>query len=297
MPHSHDMTKKILGFATCTLFLSGCALTTTQATLPKGTPLTEIDVVQTERSSHSVYFDDQRIAQYASVPDAVLLSQPVGVFPTGTILTYFNDTAQDERDGQMSFGLTYSVDSGKTWSDRITVPITGGDSTQIAADASIVQLSDGTLRIYFYALNPKGDIGRDRDIYAASSSDGLSFTQEGLVYHTSSQVNNPDVIEHNGQWYLFLTSPETNTAGFSMSSDPLKFETYTEFPMKGILGATSDGEEILLYGCSANITEWTLKDGAAAFKRNTEFTGCDPSPFFDASGALHMIAKKIDKAT
>ena len=278
------------------LLLSGCSLATTQAILPKGTPLSEINIVRTERSSHSTYFDDQLIALHASVPDAVLLTQPVGVFPAGTILTYFNDTTQDERDGQMSFGLTYSVDDGKTWSDRITVPITSGDDSRIAADASIVQLSDGTLRIYFYALNPKGDIGKDRDISAASSSDGLSFVQEGLVYHTSSQVNNPDVVEHNGQWYLFLTSPETNTAGFSISSDPLKFETYTEFPMKGILGATSDGEQILLYGCSASITEWTLNNDVATFKRNTEFTGCDPSPFFDASGTLHMIAKKIDKA-
>ncbi len=277
-------------FLFTTIFMA-CSAST--PSLPEGTPVEELTVHQSNRTSHSITFDGKLIAPYASVPDVVLLSQAVGAFPAGTLLIYFNDTSQDETDGQMSFGMIYSVDEGKTWSDRITVPIESEEENFIAADASVVQLEDGTLRLYFYALNPKGDLGRERDIFASSSKDGLSFSVEAKVYHTPLQVNNPEVVWHKNQWYLFLIDPETHTAGFSVSEDPLEFSDFQDFPLQGILGATSDGEQLLIYGCSKAITEWSLEDGELNFIKDTPFTGCDPSPYFDVSGVLHMVAKEV----
>ena len=181
------------------LLLTGCGSTATQeAVLPIGIPLEQIDIHENERNAHSMYHEDVLAAEYASAGDVVILTQSVGPFEAGTLLLYFNDTTQDESDGQESFGMVYSLDDGQTWSDRITVPIASEElPTYIAADASIIQLEDGTLLLYFYALDPRGDHNKERLFYAASSTDGLTFTVEQEVFRTSDPYNSPDVVVHD----------------------------------------------------------------------------------------------------
>lgn len=260
--------------------------------LPVGTPLVDLEIQENSRSGHTVYFDNQLVAEYASVPDIIELRENIGPFKKGTWLMYFNDTRK-ETENELIVAMAYSIDEGSTWSDRILVPLETEEESFILADVSILELEDGTLRLYFYALEPTGDIGKTRKIYSAVSNDGLSFTMEALVYETPEQVNNPEVVYHDGLWYLFLTIPQVST-GYLVSDNPLYFEGYNEMEDIGILGADSDGENLYVYGCSDSSSEWLFEKGEFVYLRNTGFEGCDPAPHFDSDGVLHMATKVVN---
>lgn len=257
--------------------------------LPLGIPESELTVEQFDRTNHKANFNDELAANYASVPDIVKLSQNVGPFNKGTWLMYFNDTTQKNEELQR-VGLIYSIDDGATWSDRVYVPVNTDGEEFIVADVSIVELEDGRLRLYYYGLDPRGDHNKERKIFASVSEDGLEFEVEELVYSSMEAVNNPEVLYAGGEWYLFLTVVDEKT-GFARSGDPLSFEGFTEMEDIGILGAAAKGDDIYVYGCNGAISEWEFANDDITHVRDIQMKGCDPAPFFDENGELHMAVK------
>lgn len=260
--------------------------------LPLGVPLEDIEIFENERNEHRMFHEDVLAAEYASAGDVVLLEQAVGPFPEGALLMFFNDTTKDESKGMPSFGMVYSLDDGLTWSDRVTVPIESNLGTFIAADASVVQQEDGSLLVYFYALDPRGDHNKERVFYAASSQDGLSFVVDEEVYRTQEPYNSPDVVFHDGQWYLFLNIPEESITGYAVGDSPYDFGELTSFLFSGITGVASNGSELLLADCTRPMKMYRLEDGLPKYHSHTSFQGCVPSPYFDENGELRMVSQR-----
>ncbi len=264
--------------------------------LPMGTPENELDVVENPLSDHSAFLAtsrdasswdlaDEAYANYASVPDILMLQKNIGPFPAGTLLSFFVDGAQDSDFGDSAFSMVYSLDQGKTWSDRVTIEIDGTVKNVIVADPSLVQLDDGRLRLYYFDFQanrvpPEKRAGQTYNMYAAISEDGLTFTQEALVYESPDMATDPDVIFWNDAWYLFTAHLADNAVSMSVSDDPLSFPVGEAISAQGVPGALAIGDELRIYGCtpSGGITAWSTDDGSN-FKSlgSTGLEGCGPT--------------------
>lgn len=114
----------------------------------------------------------------------------------------------DSQDGERS-GVIYSDDNGKTWSRGNRVTLSQQDSPGKASEAQLIQLPDGTVRMY--ARGSAGYIG-----YADSFDGGVTFEplkqDKGLPYGHNGSGCMISVINYSqkvdGKDAIILSSPE-----------------------------------------------------------------------------------------
>lgn len=272
-----------------------------------------------ELSNHTTYFAsspdgiewtlrEEPVAHYASVPELVALEEDLGPFPAGTLLAYFVDGTQDHGREDVELGLVYSLDNGQTWSDRLYTSMEGMPDGTVAVDPSLVVLSDASLRLYYYdfpAMLPAPGVGGSPSgepsaFYSATSTDGIHFAYEGIVYQSETLVTDPDVIQVGSAWYMYFMSHGDASMMVSVSEDPLGFSSKEKVNNNGIPGVIVVGDEVWLFSCGqSGITRLTSLDGlaftevdaSAVFVENG--VHCDPSVVQLNDGSYGMVLKHI----
>lgn len=266
---------------------------------------TTADPCPTDGINHEVYvtsstsptsFPDATTAAItkASVPDAVLLEQDTAAGNTGDILMYFI------RDG---ICMAKSEDNGTTWSDPLAVSFAGLDETIGAYDPSLVQLSDGSLRMYFYASTVlDGDpasMEGTHPIYSAVSADGINFTMDDGERLSLESITDPEVIYFNDAWIMYVSSGSSTF--IATSTDGLNFTLNAmAWPGGGIPGAYVDTTNMVhIYGCSGGVNTASSFDGItfgattmSVIPATADATTCDPSPVLLSNGTILMVYKK-----
>lgn len=272
--------------------------------LPVGTLEEDLEIIPWEISSHAAFLASSKdgktwtsgtlLARYASVPDIIQLRESVGPFPAGALLVYFVNTSQPHGDDNDTPFLIYSLDNGRTWSGRVATNVYGAPEGTIVVDPSLVQLDDGLLRMYYWDIaassGPPWGKNHTPAIYAAVSRDGVNFKFEGAVYKGQKVWADPEVVEFDGKWYLFLNSPDGDMA---VSDDPLRFEAAASSVLNGLPGAMVVDDELRVFVCGIKgIEEFQSKDGHNFVSRgSTGIDGCDQSPVRLQDGKFLMVTK------
>ncbi len=277
---------------------------------PGGRDVTEHKVYVTRSSDPESFADStEAVFEKASVPEVVLLTQDSDAGNAGDLLMYFPSFETFTDPGTEQIAYARSTDNGETWSERAAIIIEGDDDVGTAVDPSLVELSDGRLRMYFYGAQfAVGDPSRmegENNFYSALSSDGVHFTVEDGVRFTAEKITDPDVIEHNGSWIMYISKgPETLIA---TSNDGLTFSLEeATWAGGGVPGAYVDAENMVhLYGCGKEgiatqesadgVTFDELTQPEAALRSEDTATPiiCDPSPVLLPDGDVLMVYKKV----
>lgn len=164
----------------------------------------------------------QLLFSQAGVPNLLRLADNT------LILTYqyFSSTNEDMFDV-----ITYSIseDNGVTWSDTTKVTFENLpsplDPAKHPMDPTLVQLSDGRLRLYF-TYHAKGN--KTAALYSATTADD-QITSPFVTHATPALVVNeanlldPAVVYFNGLWHHYSWSMDSENNYHSTSSDGVNF--------------------------------------------------------------------------
>lgn len=246
---------------------------------------------------------NQVLFDSASVPDAVLGKD-------GKIYLYFMDASQGH---EMSVAI--SSDKGKTWKKQ-TVEISGRqEKGGEAVDPNPVLLEDGRIRLFYLGsfrkpkkIKQKRRMRRDRPrgpqnlnhIYSAISTDGIHFTEEKGIRLSHMLITDPDVIQINKEWKLFVSYRGVNIS--ASSSDGLNFKIdpnlattagniSNTIPIKGGYRMFVCGQEGIESLFSKNGEEWK-KEAGVRLPGNGQVI-CDPGIIQLQEGTYLMFYKTI----
>lgn len=267
---------------------------------------TNHNVYVTTPSDPSAFVDsDTPVFEKASVPDAVRLHTASAAGEVGDMLMYFPSFENFAGNGSERIAYSRSTDNGLTWSTRQSATITDQLNAGAAVDPSLVQLDDGRLRMYFFGSETTtGDpasVAGDHVMYSAISDDGVNFTVEPGERLALEKITDPEVIEFNNQWIMYVA--EGRTTLIATSDNGLDFTlTDSIWPEGGIPGAYVDAENVVhLYGCGkGGIVTQTSTDGVTFAKAgakqvlgsDSQEIVCDPSPVLVENGDVVMVYKK-----
>lgn len=243
------------------------------------------------------------IAEEASVPDALVCTVDSEACDAGDILVYFVDVRSVAVYGSEHIGMIRSTDGGKTWSDRATIAIADKPNVDgVAVDPSVVQLADGTIRLYYYG--PEGRIEdpatatQSHPVYSAVSENGIDFTADPGTRLSLLKLTDPDVVLKDGIWYMYYSLGLTS--GVATSEDGLAFEDRggVEDGIGGVPGAIALADGIRAYGCSRTGIQSAFAEDGLAFGEASVALAlggvCDPSPEPYGDGYL-FVYKQIDR--
>lgn len=170
--------------------------------------------------------EDNVLFDQTSVPDIIRL-------PSGRLLVYVVDGARRSKSGLM---MALSDDNGKSW-DLGSVQFKTKDGTAGGgADPEVVLLKDGTLRLYYVRFSgpPQPNVVSTTSknwVKSAVSSDGINFEEEDGVRFEYSQITDPDVVNVNGKWFMYLSQGPKLIA--TSSDDGLTFTLEKTIREKG----------------------------------------------------------------
>lgn len=309
-----NMRINSLFLASLILLGGGCA--------SEQTATTEIPSAVTNQNSSGVYghtvwlshsadgqnwtLDDELLIDHASVPNITRFEKAVGEFPAGTLMIVYVDASEmvNESNGTERTGRYVSFDDGKTWEDLGPVTYVGADA-HVPVDPNLVQLPDGTLRMYYFDFTKMvggrvlATSGAISTFYAADSVDGETFTVIGPVF-TGQQITDPEVAYLDEQYFMFYASQSTDSSiQVATSSDGLNFtEADHQGDLDGIPGTLVEGDEIKLFGCGRGGLLRYEADSSLSFSTGTTLSGlqpgfCDPDPVVLADGSYLLVIKKI----
>ncbi|PIW36637.1 MAG: hypothetical protein COW24_04245 [Candidatus Kerfeldbacteria bacterium CG15_BIG_FIL_POST_REV_8_21_14_020_45_12] len=241
------------------------------------------------------------LIEHASVPDLTVLTQPVNDLPIGTLVGYFVDAKSFHQAGDERIGMIYSTNNGATWSQVVDVEFTGAGNTT-PVDPSIIQLNDGSLRLYYFDFsNDLSSIDKKSTFYSATSTDGLKFTVDGPIYEHNGIATDPDIIYFNNKWHLFFAEPKELMPSIQMitsDSDHFFGET-TTIPVSGIPGTLILENELQIYGCgdggivissTKDTVTWAQQERIISVPENTAV--CDPAPVQTSDGRYVALIKE-----
>ncbi len=153
--------------------------------------------------------DNKKIADQASVPDAILDKD-------GNIRVYYVDWYN----GGLSVALSHD---GVSWIYKKVVGL-----APEWVDPDVVLLPDGRYRLYASYM-PMG--GPQDKILSAVSNYGISFVQEEGVRYQEGSITDPDVIKMGDNWRMFVSKGPTTIS--TVSADGLTFTREQELPIGG----------------------------------------------------------------
>lgn len=226
---------------------------------------------------------------------AIHASVPGAIYKDGVIYVYFVDVSVDgiaERIGMIS-----SNDNGQTWSEKEYIDIDGvGD--KVPVDPAPFLLNDGRIRLYYFDIEEgRSSMGSESEnkIYSAISSDDVNFVEEGVCF-SKEGVFDPDVIEVDGVYRMYVGDLEGNRVISATSSDGLNFVeegiAYTGGAVPDVF--YKDGA-YYLYTVGIDIS--TSSDGASFTKTSYRFESsinmltADPSVIELDDGTYMMLYK------
>lgn len=238
------------------------------------------------------------IAEHASVPDVVQLTQDTGNYQKGDLLVYFVDFAAATTPGTESISVIVSHDNAKTWGSKTSLTITGKVNKGAVVDPSIAQLPDGRLRLYFFGSETTGgDPAQQQQphrVYSALSRDGINFAVESGYRLEDPQLTDPEVIYWHNRWYMYYSVGAN--AELAVSNDGLNFtkQTLSDEGIGGVPGALALPGAVRLYGCNNGISTGLAHDGIHFIKDGSNIVSgatCDPSVIQLSNGSYLMIYK------
>ncbi len=257
------------------------------------------DTTYTTASSSPTQFSAGTvIAEHTSVPDAIQLTKSVDCYQKNDLLVYFVDFSHVSGPGTESLSVVRSSDSGKTWGQKVTITIKNKVNKGAAVDPSIVQLSDGRLRLYFFGSEiTSGDPAAQNAphrVYSAISTDGINFTTEDGFRLEDSNLTDPEVVLWQDQWYMYYSVGSSSQ--LAVSKDGLNFtkQTLPDNGIGGVPGALVLSNGIRLYGCKNGISTGLATDGVHFTKDGSNIVAgatCDPSVIKLADGQFLMTYK------
>ncbi len=240
------------------------------------------------------------IRKSASVPDLIQLTKDIGKFKKGDLLIYFVDALTIVGPGTEQLGIISSSDSGKTWVEQGTIKLAGKKNKGAAVDPSVVQLSDGSLRLYYFGPEiTQGDPARQEgkhNVYSAKSSDGINFVVEKGIRFEDFSLTDPEVITFGDKWLMYYSVGASTK--LASSTDGLNFNVVNIIggEVGGVPGALAVNEGIRLFGCSNGISTAISSDGVNFRQEQTDILNirgmvCDPAAIKLANGRYAMIYK------
>lgn len=228
----------------------------------------------------------------AGVPNLLLLAD-------GTLVLtyqYFSSTDQTMFD-QIAYST--STDNGKTWTDPAAVNITSLptpiDTNKKPMDPTLVQLTDGSLRLYF-TYHAKGN--KTAALYEATAADGkigsafvASATPSLIV---EKNLLDPAVVYFNGAWHQYSWQDGSDANYHSTSTDGVTFTLQNDVtlpmdflgqvvPMNNGLRFYGTGKGGVVSAFSTDGSTWTMDTG------NRITQGADPGVTQLADGSYLMI--------
>jgi len=245
--------KKLVLILFIFLFLGSCSVDEENVVGPY------FDSIYFGSESNNVWMTDSEIInigfieEHASVPDLIMLTQDIGNYKNGDLMTYFVDASS----GIEEIGIKSSSDLGVSWSKKKNADISKIEDMR-PVDPSIVQLEDGSLRLYFYDF--KNNLNQDlSNIYSAKSYDGINFELEQKVF-SYNHITDPEVIYFNGKWFMYLAN--NGNVLLAVSEDGLNFEVYQDVVIDcSIPGAFVDNGVYLYCNNYAGVNEFFSSDG------------------------------------
>lgn len=243
--------------------------------------------------------------KHASVPAILEIKKDCKAGEKGTLLLYFVDFSAVSFISLEGISMSSSRD-GLNWSVKKTVIIKGKVNKGAAVDPSVVQLSDGRIRMFFFGSevtegDPAGALG-DHRIYSAISEDGLTFDVEPGVRFQSSHITDPQVLEVDGQWFMFLSAGQETL--LARSREGMEFTIDDNFILKagGVPGAVElpDGRIRIFVTARQGIksilfnpgTELSIIEDGQRIARGSADIVADPSCVRRIDGSYYLIFKK-----
>ncbi len=183
----------------------------------------------------------ERVMDHAESPDAIRLTRAVGSYRRGSVLLYYVDFSEFGSGSDKTSAKMVSSTDGVNFGSPKTVSL---DDKSIEAghiaDASVVQLESGELRIYF--MNTIKGNEREATIYSATSSDGVNFEMDDGIRITST--DNVEVVRAGDTWFMFMSNYRTDESAVATSSDGLTWTKASNktVPGSGIGACENDGQ-------------------------------------------------------
>lgn len=272
------------------------------------------DSVWLARSSDGDTFtmDDDMLIDHASVPNLTRFETAVGDFAAGTLMIVYVDATDmaTTNNGAERTGRYVSTDNGETWENIGSVTYVGADG-HVPVDPNLVQLPDGTLRMYYFDFSQTiggvvlAESENESHFYAADSTDGETFTVVGEVF-SDTRITDPEVVINDGTYTMFYAWHDGTESGIgaATSTDGLVFEKVeVGGELNGIPGALLVDGTFELFGCGANgvvrySADASLEFGEAESLGNDLRAGfCDPDPVRFDDGSYLLVVKKLSPTT
>ena len=243
------------------------------------------------------------VRKSASVPDLIQLTKDAGEFKKGDLLVYFVDPTVMKGPGTEGLGILSSSDLGKSWTESGHIKLTGKSNKGGAVDPSVVQIEDGTLRLYYFGSEiTQGDPAKQEGkhkVYSAKSTDGINFTVEERVRWEDNRLTDPEVIYFNNNWFMYYsTGAESKLA---TSTDGLNFTgiKITGGNVGGVPGALAVDGGVRLFGCSKGISTAFASDGINFKPEQTDILSikgvvCDPAAIKLSDGRYALLYKIVE---
>ncbi len=163
--------------------------------------------------------NDGWVADQAHAPDAIIKDGKIYLYYSGWLVgRELNKTA-----------LAISEDNGKTWTHHHLTFI--DKYVTDALNPDVVLLDDGTIRMFFNALN-----GSETAVFYADSTDGITFTYKAAVGGDDEQLfADATTTVFNGAWKQYIQGADaTEIILFEgEQSDRLQYTGMTAFPPNG----------------------------------------------------------------
>lgn len=199
--------------------------------------------------------------------------------------------------------IAYAVseDYGETWSTVRPVKITGLGNGPHPVDPTLVQLDDGTFRLYF-TYHKQGNL-YPQLFSAQGDSIDSEFASEGQQLSVDEIILDPAVVKFNGIWHHYTVkhgteltnTPNNSTNVHSISETGLDFELADdiELDMEMLGEVIADGDGLRFYNgpksaFSTDGYNWVIDEGERV-------RGADPGVVKLPDGSYIMIYTHIEK--
>jgi hypothetical protein len=169
----------------------------------------------------------------ASVPDIVEITvNDSKAAPKGTMILYFLDFSNYKEPNQETISMSTSVD-GYNWTPKKPVNVFGNNKP-IAVDPTIIELSDGRLRMYFLAADFSDTSMQEKhsEFLSAVSENGFDFLVEpGVRLQAPYLITDPEVERYGNEWFMIYLAPDG--PHLARSKDGLSWDTDKRFKVPG----------------------------------------------------------------